>query len=235
MIGPMPGVPGFFVACGFLGGIAQAGGIGLAMSQWVLEGEPERDLHFIDVARFGDWTTRAFARERTYEILPLRYEILYPGIERRSGRRLKTAPVYSALLARGAVMGQVFGWERPLWFAPEGVEACDEPSFERPNWWEPVGQEARALSSACGLSEMSFYAKFRVSGPDARAFLDHIGSARCPGEPGRMALSLLFEPPRRDHRRPDDRAAGRWEFLPCRCQPWRRADRAVDAQPRWRV
>ena len=192
MIGPMPGVPGFFVACGFLGGIAQGGGIGLAMSQWVLEGEPELDLHFIDVARFGDWTTREFARERTCEILPIRYELLYPGIERHSGRPLKTTPIHGDLLARGAVMGQAYGWERPLWYAPEGVAPRDEPSFQRPNWWAHVGAEARAMAAGCGLSEMSSYGKFRVSGPDARAFLDHIGSAVCPAEPGRMALSLML-------------------------------------------
>ncbi|MEM8840210.1 MAG: FAD-dependent oxidoreductase [Pseudomonadota bacterium] len=192
LVGPMPGVPGFFVACGFLGGIAQAGGIGLVMSQWILEGEPDRDLHFIDVARFGDWTTREFARERTHEILPIRYEVIYPGIERTSGRQLRTTPIYDDLLRHGAVMGQAFGWERPLWFAPDGVDPRDEPSFARPNWWSHVGAEARALASGCGLAEMSSYAKFRVSGPDARAFLDHVGSARVPPQQGEMALSLFL-------------------------------------------
>lgn len=192
MIGPMPGVPGFFVACGFLGGIAQGGGIGLAMSQWILEGESELDLHFIDVARFGDWTTREFARERTYEILPIRYELIYPALERRSGRPLKTTPIHGDLLARGAVMGQVYGWERPLWFAPDGVTPADAPSFHRPNWWQHVGAEARAMTAGCGLSEMTSYGKFRLSGPDAQAFLDHIGSARCPDRPGRVALTLML-------------------------------------------
>lgn len=192
MIGPMPGLPNFYVACGFLGGIAQAGGIGLAMSQWILQGESELDLHFIDVARFGDWTTREFARERSYEILPIRYELIYPGIERNTGRPLKTTPIYSDLLAHGAVMGQVYGWERPLWYAPDGVEAKDEPSFQRPNWWQHVGNEARAMAEACGLSEMSSYGKFRVSGRDAGAFLDHIGSARVPAKAGKVALSLML-------------------------------------------
>ncbi|MBE1284285.1 MAG: FAD-dependent oxidoreductase [Rhodobacteraceae bacterium] len=190
MIGPMPGVPGFFVACGFLGGITQGGGIGLAMSQWILEGEPELDLHFIDVARFGDWTTREFARERTHEILPIRYELIYPGIERSAGRPLKTTPIYSDLLARGAVMGQAYGWERPLWFDPTGEG--DQPSFQRPNWWEAVGREARAMAAGCGLSEMSSYGKFHISGPDARSFLDHIGSAKVPETAGKMALSLML-------------------------------------------
>ncbi len=192
IIGPMPGVPGFFVACGFLGGIAQGGGVGLAMSQWILEGESEFDLHFIDVARFGDWTTREFARERTHEILPIRYELIYPGIERKTGRPLKTTPIYNDLLERGAVMGQTYGWERPLWYAPDGVEPKDEPSFQRPNWWEHVGNEARAMAKGCGLSEMSSYGKFRISGADAEAFLNHIGSAKAPPEKGRVALSLML-------------------------------------------
>lgn len=190
IIGPMPGVPGFFVACGFLGGIAQGGGIGLAMSQWILEGESELDLHFIDVARFGDWTTREFARERTHEILPIRYELIYPGIERKTGRPLKTTPIYNDLLNHGAIMGQAYGWERPLWYAPNGE--VDEPSFDRPNWWEHVGNEAKAMAKGCGLSEMSSYGKFRVSGPDARAFLDHIGSAKIPMKPGKLALTLML-------------------------------------------
>ncbi|WP_025771160.1 glycine cleavage T C-terminal barrel domain-containing protein [Thioalkalivibrio sp. HK1] len=192
MIGPVPGIPGFFVACGFLGGIAQGGGIGLAMSQWILEGEPELDLHFIDVARFGDWATPEFARERTREILPIRYELIYPGIERKTGRDLKTTPIHQDLLAHGAVMGQIAGHERPLWYAPTGVSPEDKPDFQRPNWWEHVGNEAKALADRCGLSQMSGYGKFHITGAHAKAFLDHIGSARVPGEPGKVALSLLL-------------------------------------------
>lgn len=192
MIGPLPGMPGFFVACGFLGGIAQGGGIGLAMSQWILEGQSQVDLHFIDVSRFGDWTTKEFARERTYEVLPLRYQLFYPCLERSSGRPLKTTPIYKDLLDHGAVMGQVCGWERPLWFAGKGVDPVDEPSFLRPNWWEQVGREARTMVSCCGLSEMSTYGKFLISGPDAEAFLNNVGSAKVPTKPGKMALSLML-------------------------------------------
>ena len=89
-------------------------------------------------------------------------------------------------------MGQAFGWERPLWFAPQGVDPADRPSFRRPNWWEHVGREAREMSAACALSEMTSYGKFRVSGSDALSYLDHVGSARAPKEPGRMALTLLL-------------------------------------------
>ncbi len=192
MIGPMPGVPGFFVACGFLGGIAQAGGIGLAMSQWILSGAPDMDLSFIDVARFGDWTTREFARARTYEVFPKRYEIVYPQLERQSGRPLRTTPIYSELLTRGAVMGQAYGWERPLWYAPPGIPPRDHPSFSRPNWFEPVGRECRAVAERVGLVEMSSYAKFLVEGRDAGAYLNYLGSANAPATDGKIALTLLL-------------------------------------------
>lgn len=177
MIGPMSGVPGFYVACGFLGGIAQGGGIGLAMSQWILEGESELDLHFIDVARFGDWTTREFAREHTHEILPIRYELIYPGIERTSGRPLKTTPIYNDLLAHGAVMGQAYGWERPLWYAPNGE--VDEPSFQRPNcgnmsaarpapWPKAVAfQKCRVTGSSGFLAQMPWPSWITSAAPNA--------------------------------------------------------------------
>ena len=162
------------------------------MSQWILDGEPEMDLSFIDVARFGDWTTREFARERTYEVFPRRYEIIYPQAERETGRKLRITPIYDELIAHGAVMGQAYGWERPLWFAPDGVEARDEPAFERPNWWPHVGEECRAVAEAVGLIEMSSYAKFIVEGTDAARFLDYVGSAQVPDINGKMALSLLL-------------------------------------------
>ncbi len=192
MIGPLPGVPGFFVACGFLGGIAQAGGIGLVMSQWILEGEPEMDLSFIDVARFGNWASKEFARERTFEVYPQRYEIIYPHQERNTGRNIRTNPVFPELLKRGAVMGQAYGWERPLWFAPEGIEAKDKPSFSRPNWWQYVGNECRDIAEKVGLIDMTSYAKFIIQGRDAKKFLNHIGSANVPIVDGQIALSLLL-------------------------------------------
>ena len=88
-------------------------------------------------------------------------------------------------------MGQVHGWERPLWFAPDGVVARDEPSFSAPNWWQYVGQEARAAHAAVALFEMSTYSKFQVTGADATAFLDRININRLPS-PGRVALGLML-------------------------------------------
>ena len=89
-------------------------------------------------------------------------------------------------------MGQAYGWERPLWYAPEGIEPKDEPSFQRPNWWDHVGNEVLAMARGCGLSEMSSYGKFCISGPDAEAFLNNLSSAKTPTRSGRMALSLML-------------------------------------------
>ncbi len=192
LLGPLPGAPGFFAACGFLSGISQGGGAGLAAAQWILEGAPEMDLGFIDVARFGDWTTGEFARARVCEIFPKRYEILRPQMERAQGRGLRKTPIYDELQKRGAVMGQVYGWERPLWYAREcDGDAADCPDFSRPNWWETVGEEARAIHTSAGLLELSSYAKFMVEGADAAAFLDGVLSNRLPAVGG-MRLALML-------------------------------------------
>ena len=192
MIGPLPGVDNYFVACGFLGGIAQGGGIGLAMSQWILDGKPDDDLSFIDVARFGDWTTKDFATARTREVFPIRYEIIYPQLERTAGRNLRLTPIHDRLVEKRAVMGQAYGWERPLWFAPDGMEAKDEPSFSRPNWFGPVGEEALAIHQTAGLLDMSGFSKFDVSGPDAEAFLNWVVTTKVPAKVGGMALGLML-------------------------------------------
>lgn len=143
----VPGVPGICVACGFLGGI------GLAISQLILTGESQLDWPFIDVVRFGDWATRECARARTHQILPIRCELIYPGTERKTGRLLKTTPIYIGLLSHGAVTGQTHSPERPLWYAPGGE--TDEPSFQSPNWWVHVSNEARAMARRCDLPEIS--------------------------------------------------------------------------------
>ena len=191
LMGPLPGVPGFFAACGFLSGITQGGGAGLAAAQWILEGSPQMDLSFMDVARFGEWTTGEFARARVMEIFPRRYEVLYPQMERESGRGLRKTPIHEELIKRGAVMGQVFGWERPLWYSQNGEG--DHPDFSHPNWWAAAGEEARAIHNAAGLLELSSYAKFIVEGRDTEAFLNSVLSNRLPSG-GEMRLSLMLGP-----------------------------------------
>lgn len=192
LLGPLPGAPDFFVACGFVSGIAQGGGIGRVLAEWLLEGGTAMDLSFMDVARFGAWATPEFARARVADAFPKRYEIAYPQLEQPSGRGLRASPIYRRLRERGAVFGQAYGWERPLWFAPgDAAAARDAPSFSAPNWWAQVGVEARAAFDAVALFEMSSYSKWRIAGADAAAFLDRVLISRLPS-PGRLALALML-------------------------------------------
>ena len=110
------------------------------------------------------------------------------------GRNLKTAPVHGEPVSRGAVMGQAYGWERPLWYAPNSVAAVDKPGFQRPNRWDHVGNEVLAPATGCGLTEISPYARSRIAGRDAHKFLEHVLSAGVPLTEGKAALSLLLNP-----------------------------------------
>lgn len=130
--------------------------------------------------------------ERPREILPIRSRPIYPGIDRKTGRALKSTPIHRDLPAHDALMGRIDGRERPLWYAPHGVLAKDEPDLRRPDRWEHVGNEARMPTAGCAPSGMSRHGTFRITASDARAFLDCIASANVPVEPGKAALSLFL-------------------------------------------
>lgn len=193
LIGPLPGAPGFFIGAGFLSGIAQGGGVGRALAEWILEGEPPIDLSSADAARFGDFADPRYAAARVRDIFPRRYEIAHPARERESGRPKKTTAIYDELKRRGAVFGESFGWERPLWFARKGEDARDIPSFRRPNWFVAVGEECRAMADAAALSDLSSFSKFRIGGPDAERLLERALS-NAPTRPGKIALALALSP-----------------------------------------
>jgi dimethylglycine dehydrogenase len=117
LVGPQPGLRNHFVACGMIPGFSQSAGVGWALADWILEGEPPVDMMPLDVARFGDWTTKGYTLAKTAENYGKRFAISYPGEERPAGRPLKTPPIYDLLKEEGAVFGASFGFERPLWFA----------------------------------------------------------------------------------------------------------------------
>ena len=192
LIGPMPGLKNHFVACGMIPGFSQSAGVGWALAEWIVEGEPPLDLFAMDVARFGDWATKSYTLVKSAENYGMRFAIAFPAEERPAGRPLRTSPVYDRLKAEGAVFGSAYGFERPLWYARNGVEGRDVLSFRRPNWFAPVGEECRALRSGVGMLEISTFAKYDISGPGAEAFLDHILACRIPQKTGRMVLAPML-------------------------------------------
>jgi sarcosine dehydrogenase len=170
VMGRTPELDNFFVATGFLYGIAAGGGAGKMMAEWMLEGRPSLDLWPLDVRRFSfHHTTRHFIGPRMVELYGHHYKLAAPGSEKVSARGVRRSPLYETLAARGAVYGSRGGWERPNWFAPAGVEPVDAPSFERPNWFGHVGATHRAVREGVGLIDQSSFAKFEITGPGALA------------------------------------------------------------------
>ncbi len=192
IMGPAPGLDNFFVACGFTAGIAACGGAGRAMAHWIVEGDPGMDLWAFDIRRFGPHHAgRRYLHERAVESYGRYYKIRWPGEEMRSGRGARRSPLYGTLKRRGAVFGSKFGWERPNWFAPKGVEPVDRPSFERPNWFEQVASEHRAVRERVALIDVSSFSKFEVSGPGAFRFLQGLAANDLDKPPGAITYTQL--------------------------------------------
>ncbi len=192
VMGRAPGLDNFFVACGFTAGIAACGGAGRALAQWIVEGDPGMDLWAFDIRRFGPHHAGTrYLHARAVESYGRYYKIHWPGEEMRSGRGARRSPLYRTLKDRGAVFGSKFGWERPNWFAPAGVEAKDRPSFGRPNWFEQVASEHRAVRERVALIDVSSFSKFEVSGPGAFRFLQGLAANDLDRPPGAVVYTQL--------------------------------------------
>ena len=194
IVGPAWGKRNFWLNEGHSFGITAAGGAGWQLAEWIVEGEPTIDMLGVDPRRFGDYATKDYLKAKNEEAYSMVFTIHYPDEERPAGRPLRTAPCYERMQARGAVFGQKFGWERPNWFAPEGVPQEDHWSFRRSKWFEHVGQECRHVAEHVGLLDMTAFAKARVSGPGAEAFLDRLVANRLPKAIGRIALCHALAP-----------------------------------------
>ncbi len=178
VMGRAPELDNYFVATGFLYGIAAGGGAGKMMAEWMLEGRPSLDLWPLDVRRFSfHHTTRHFMDTRMVELYAHHYKLAAPGSEKVTARGIRRSPLHSMLLDHGAVMGTRGGWERPNWFAPAGVEPVDRPSFAEPNWFSYVGAEHRAVREGVALVDQTSFAKFEITGAGAMAAVQWLSVA----------------------------------------------------------
>ena len=177
-MGRTPELDNFYVATGFLYGIAAGGGAGKMMAEWMLEGRPSMDLWPLDVRRFSfHHSTRHFMGRRMVELYGHHYKLSPPASEHVSARGVRRSPLHHLLESHGAVFGSRGGWERPNWFAPPGVDAVDRPSFGRPNWFDAVGAEHHAVRNGVGLIDQTSFAKFEISGPGALAAVQWLSVA----------------------------------------------------------
>ncbi len=190
LVGPIKGVRGLWSACGVMAGFSQGGGVGLALANWMIHGDPGFDVFAMDVARYGDWASLAYTSAKVQENYRRRFSIRFPNEELPAGRPLKTTPIYDLLKAEGAQFGASWGLEQALWFAPEGVR--DEFSWHRSTDFETVGEEAKNLRQNVGIMEIAGFAKYSVKGQGAEAWLDRLLACRMP-ETGRMVLAPMLK------------------------------------------
>lgn len=191
LIGPVPGMKNYWVAVGVMAGFCQAGGVGLCMAEWMIEGEPSIDVWAMDVARFGSFATPDWGSVKSAENYERRFVMTFPNETLPKGRRQKTTALYDRLVAKGAVMDQSFGLEHALWFADGPEDAHEEPSFRRSRAHDYVAREVAKVRNAVGCIEIANFAKHAVNGPGARDFLDWLLAARIP-KPGRLSLTPML-------------------------------------------
>ncbi len=194
ILGLGPECDNLFVGAGFNAfGIASGGGAGWVLAQWVAEGEAPLDLWTVDIRRFSDLhRDRDWVTARTLEAYGKHYTIGFPHEEYQSGRPRIVSPLYERLKAHRAVFGSKLGWERPNWFAPEGVEAQDLYSMGRQNWFEAVGREHARVRQAVGIFDQSSFAKYEVAGKDALAALEYVSANRIGKPVGRLTYTQLL-------------------------------------------
>ncbi len=194
ILGLGPECANMFVGAGFNAfGIASGGGAGWVLAEWVMSGEAPLDLWAVDIRRFSALhRDRDWVKERTCEAYGKHYTIGFPHEEYTSGRPRITSPLYQRLQGHGAVFGSKLGWERPNWFAPQGVEPRDIYSMGRQNWFDAVGEEHRHCREAVGIFDQSSFAKYEVTGADAAAALEAICANRVARGPGRLTYTQML-------------------------------------------
>jgi glycine cleavage system aminomethyltransferase T/glycine/D-amino acid oxidase-like deaminating enzyme len=187
LLGEAPNLRNFFVAAGFNSiGIQSAGGVGMVLAHWIVEGHPPFDLWEVDLRRvMPHQNEKSFLIERTSEALGLLYAMHWPFRQYETARGIRRTPLYSRLKELNACFGEVAGWERSNWFAPKGVEPKYEYSFKRQNWFPYCAAEVKATREKVALFDQSTFAKFLVQGPDAETTLQKICANNVGVEPGR--------------------------------------------------
>ncbi len=189
LIGPAWGLRNVWLNEGHSFGVTAAGGAGWQLAEWIVEGEPGIDLLAVDPRRYGDYAQGQYLIDKNEEAYENVFTIHYPDEERPAARPVKTSPIHDKLNALGAVWGQRYGWERPNWFAPEGVDAVDDWSFRRSKYFEHVGNEHNNIRNNVGLIDITSFTKVHVSGSGARDFLDRLVARKLPVTPGRVQLA----------------------------------------------
>ncbi|MFT2212389.1 GcvT family protein [Rhizobium giardinii] len=193
-LGEAPELKGYWVAAGYNSiGIVSSGGAGMALAQWMNDGEPPFDLWEVDIRRAQPFQkNRTYLRERVTETLGLLYADHFPYRQMATARGVRRSPLHEHLKARGAVFGEVAGWERANWFARPGQEREYRYSWKRQNWFENQRDEHLGVRTGVGLFDMTSFGKIRVEGRDALSFLQRLCANQMNVAAGRVVYTQML-------------------------------------------
>ena len=189
-LGPVAGLRNFWLCCGSSFGIAQGAGCGKYLAQWMLYGDAEINMTGFDPRRLGVFADADYARAKGFQDFGRTYVTPMPGEELPAGRPRRTSPLYEKLKDKGAVFTETFGWERPKWYSPDGRD--EDYSFRRNNVFDVVRGECLAVRERVGVLDLSGFAKYDVTGPDAEAFLNRLCANRMPVKDGGIVLAHIL-------------------------------------------
>jgi dimethylglycine dehydrogenase len=193
LVGPAYPLKNFFHACGYSFGITQAGGIGHYLAGWIMNGEPEIDLWPVDSRRYGSYANWAYNHEKIEDTYPRLYAIICPNDWRDAARPNRTAPIYEYQKQSGAVFGDYYGWECPNYYTDGTEDRSENPGWKRNNTFKYVDAECKHVMEHAGILDLSRFAKTRITGPGAEAWLNHLTCQTVPVKDGRIALAPMLD------------------------------------------
>ena len=194
LLGPAPEIRNFYVAAGFNSiGIQSSGGAGKVLADWIIDGHAPADLWDVDIRRVVPFQGNAkYLHDRTVEGLGLLYAMHWPFRQFETARGIRHSALHDRLAKAGACFGEVSGWERPNWYAPDGMEPAYAYSYKRQNWFDANAVEHKAVREAVGLFDLSSFGKFLIQGRDAEQMLNRVSGNDMSVEPGRIVYTQLL-------------------------------------------
>ncbi len=192
LIGPAAGVKNYWCCCGTQIGIGWGPGLTRELARWMVHGAADISMREFDPRRFGNYATKDWQIIKAKEDYCLRHEIPFPHFNRLAGRPIKPSPIYEKLKSQGAVFEEVYGFERPRWFAIDGEAQQDKYSFQRNIIDNIVCKEVKMVRNAVGVMDVSAFTKILVSGKDSFKLLDRLTSNKMPKQVGAITLSYLL-------------------------------------------
>ncbi|NKC14673.1 MAG: FAD-dependent oxidoreductase [Gammaproteobacteria bacterium] len=191
LVGPVPGKRGYWTACAVMAGFLQGGGVGKTLAEWMIHGEPEADAWPMDVARYGKYAeNQQYIKETTGQFYSRRFVMSYPNEQLPAGRPLKMAPAHDAMTAAGCRWGVSWDLETPLYFAPSPA-FVENLTLKRSNAHDIVAAECKNARANVGMVDITGFARYEVTGANAKAWLDRIMAGKLPS-PGRARLAPML-------------------------------------------